>query len=514
MKLRFLTDFPFYAEECLKIRTKAGEVVPLELNRVQRIVHDRLEAQKAETGRVRALILKARQPGISTYVGGRFYWRVTHSTGTRAFILTHKDAATDNLFAMAKRFHDHCPDLVKPQTKRSNAKELTFGLLDSGYQVGTAKAQGVGRSDTIQLFHGSEAAFWANAEDHAAGALQAVPKEAGTEIILESTAKGMGGLFYNMCQAAIRGDNGYILIFVPWFDHDEYETEPPKGWHPPEEFGEYAELHGLSPAQTYWAWAKNAELAAASGDDPGKITWRFHQEYPATVAEAFQAGGADSFIPSALVTKARQFTAPLQDHAAHVLGVDIARGGGDKSRAIDRKSRCAGAIVNETWDTDDTMEIAGNIARLQERHGFDMIFIDMGSFGAAVYDRLVELGYRKVLCPVNFGGKPSDPRRYANKRAEIWGETKDWLADVGGAELPADDESLHIDLTAPTFQFNSNQQILLEPKDKIKARLGISPDAGDALACTFAQPVIRDDARKHRGRGMQKAESSYNPHGW
>lgn len=507
---RLMEDFPLYAEECLKIRTKAGRIEPLVLNRVQGIVHEHLEAQLSRTGRVRALVLKARQPGISTYVGARFYWRVTHSYGARAFILTHSDKATTNLFGMAKRFHDHCPNLEKPQTKRSNATELTFGLLDSGYQVGTAKAQGVGRSDTIQLFHGSEVAFWANAEDHAAGALQAVPSEDGTEIILESTANGMGGLFYSMCHAALKGENDYQLIFVPWFQHGEYEEKPPPDWSPSGDFIEYGEVHRLAPDQLYWAWKKNAELAAAAGEDSGKITWRFHQEYPATVSEAFQAGGVDSFIASALVTKARGFTAPLQDHAANLLGVDIARGGGDKTRLIDRKGRAAGLVVNETMDTDDTMEVAGRIARLQERHHFDMVFIDMGSFGAAVYDRLAELGYRKSLCQVNFGGKASDPRKYANKRAEIWGEMKDWLSDPGGAEI-VDDEGLHVDLTAPSFKYNSNQQILLESKEDIKKRLSLSPDAGDALACTFAQPVAGTD---HRRPKPKRANNVYSPHRW
>jgi len=77
---------------------------PLVLNAVQRHIHARLEAQRAACGMVRALILKARQPGVSTYVGARFYWKVTHGRGLRAFILTHRDQATANLFAMAKRF--------------------------------------------------------------------------------------------------------------------------------------------------------------------------------------------------------------------------------------------------------------------------------------------------------------------------------------------------------------------------------------------------------------------------
>ena len=98
---RLKGDFPHYAEKCLKIRPKKGEIIAFELNRVQREIHERLEVQLAGTGRVRALILKARQPGCSTYVEGRFYWKVTQRRGVRAFILTHKQDATDNLVVIA-----------------------------------------------------------------------------------------------------------------------------------------------------------------------------------------------------------------------------------------------------------------------------------------------------------------------------------------------------------------------------------------------------------------------------
>ena len=74
IRQRLKDDFPHYAERCLKIRPKAGGVVPFMLNDVQRAIHDKMEAQLAETGRVRALILKARQPGCSTYIEGRSYW--------------------------------------------------------------------------------------------------------------------------------------------------------------------------------------------------------------------------------------------------------------------------------------------------------------------------------------------------------------------------------------------------------------------------------------------------------
>ena len=98
---------------------------------------------------------------------------------------------------MTERFHKNCPEPVRPHTGKSNTKELAFDLLDSGYKVGTAGTEGVGRSDTVQFFHGSEVAYWKNADQHMSGILQAVPNEPGTEIILESTANGLGGLFYS-----------------------------------------------------------------------------------------------------------------------------------------------------------------------------------------------------------------------------------------------------------------------------------------------------------------------------
>ena len=145
VRQRLKDELEHYAARCLTIRTKAGAAVPLAFNRVQLHLHERLEEQRARTGRVRALVLKFRQPGISTYIGARFYHRATHEGGTRVFILTHEQSATDTLFAMVDRFHRHCPDLVRPSTGAANARELCFDALDSGYEVGTAGTKDVGR---------------------------------------------------------------------------------------------------------------------------------------------------------------------------------------------------------------------------------------------------------------------------------------------------------------------------------------------------------------------------------
>ena len=98
---------------------------------------------------------------------------------------------------MTERYHENCNPLIKPITGASNAKELSFPVLDSGYKVGTAGNKGAGRSSTIQYFHGSEVAFWPHAAEHAKGVLQAIPDAPDTEIILESTANGIGNYYHD-----------------------------------------------------------------------------------------------------------------------------------------------------------------------------------------------------------------------------------------------------------------------------------------------------------------------------
>lgn len=479
IRQRLKDDLHHYAEKCLRIRTKSGAVEPLILNRAQRYIHDRLEAQRDATGYVRALILKGRQQGCSTYVGGRFYWRTSHRRGVRTFILTHEDQATQNLFEMANRYHEHCPAMVKPSTGYSNAKELIFDRLDSGYKIGTAKTKGTARSSTLQYFHGSEVAFWANAAEHRSGAMQAVPDAPDTEVILESTANGYDPMFFPMWQDAEAGQSEYIAVFVPWYWQDEYRKAPAADFKLTADEQKYADAYGLDLEQMAWRRAKIAEL---------KDPLLFKQEYPATAAEAFQVTGHESFIPPALVLAARK-NCVRGARGAHIVGVDPARGGKDRTAMIHRKGRAAWGL--ETDGAADTMHVAGRCRALLEDPDdpVDMLFVDVGGIGAGVYDRLVEMGYGERVRAVNFGsGAVMQPDRAKNRRVDMWLEMKDWLGQEAGAEIPDSDE-LQADLTAPGYKYDSEQRYVLESKEEMAKRGVRSPDCADSLALTFAEPV-------------------------
>ena len=477
---RLKDDLEVYAANCLQIRTKTGAVEPFAFNRAQKYIHTRLEAQRASTGRVRALILKGRQQGCSTYVAGRKYHRVTHSKGVRAFILTHEDAATQNLFDMVNRYHEHCPPAVKPSTGAANAKELFFDKLDSGYKVGTAGTKGVGRSSTIQLFHGSEVAFWPHADTHAAGVLQAVPDVPGTEVILESTANGIGNFFHQKWRDAENGVGDFIAVFVPWFWQDEYRKDA-TNFLPDEEEREYQEQYGLTLEQMAWRRNKISEL---------KDPILFKQEYPATAAEAFQMSGHDSFIPAALVVNARKATR-FDGIGPLVIGYDPAWTGADSSAMAWRRGRQV--IKVERRSKLDTMQSAGWLKQVIDLEKPAKVFLDVGGVGAGVYDRLNEMGYGKVVSAINFGGAPFEPPLMEgggplNRRAEMWMKSRDWLADPAGVNIP-DDDGLQADACGPGYKYDSNTRLVLEKKEDMRRRGVPSPDGWDAVALTFAEPV-------------------------
>lgn len=241
----------------------------------------------------------------STYVEARFYWKASRLPGLQAYILTHEQAATDKIFGMARRYHDHCPQRYKPKTQAASAKEMVFSALDSSYQVGTAGSRGTGRSGTVQLFHGSELGYWPNAEEHFAGVIQSVPRAPGTEIILESTANGVGNMFHSLWQDAVNGVGDYKPIFVPWFWQKEYRSDS-AGMKFDQTERELAKIYGLDDEQLAWRRAKIAELKMKG--DVSRTT--FQQEYPSSWEESFLLSGRMAFDALKLQALAKECYKP------------------------------------------------------------------------------------------------------------------------------------------------------------------------------------------------------------
>lgn len=286
---RLFEDFEFWAKHSCKIRTKAGEIRPFELNAVQRRFLQNIHDQLQTTGRVRSVILKGRQQGLSTFVHAYIYWYVSQHGGQKGIVIAHKKDSTQTLYDMYKRTHDNMPEALKPSTRYSSRRELVFDKLDSGLVVATAGGDGIARGETLQWMHLSEVAFWQAtfANENFNGLIQALPNEPGTGCFVESTANGLSGKFYDLWKGAVEGTNGFVPFFSAWFESNEYREAPPATFERTLDEQELADKYGLDDAQLYWRRRKVAQ----NGLD------LFKQEYPCSPEEAFITSGRPVFNP-------------------------------------------------------------------------------------------------------------------------------------------------------------------------------------------------------------------------
>lgn len=465
-------SLPDYSSAVLKVVDKTGNLVDFKLNPLQQKLHDVIEQQKRDTGKVRVIVLKSRKLGMSTYVAARNIHNTVFSPHKRAAVITHVANSTEVLFKIYKRFFENLPEFLKPTKKKDNAKELVFDDLDSSIIVATAGAAQGGRGDTINFLHASEIGFWPNAAEISAGLMQAVPDLPGSEIIVESTPNGVGDLFHSLWVEAVNGENGYIPVFFGWKDDPDCSLPVPDDFQIKEDEKDYAALWDLTPGQVLWRRQKIKQI----GEE------KFRQEYPLDPAEAFRMATADSFIHPDAVLKARKSQLPTNEKQPLILGVDVARSGKDASCVVWRRGR--NIIKYQKYYGLKADELSYKIIEIIRADKPAKINVDgTGGYGTAVIDFLRDKGFDAE--EINFSSRPFNNDRYGNRRAEIYGELRDWLE--GNVSLPDDDE-IESDLTSFSYKFRGDK-LMLEDKGEVKKRIKRSPDIGDAIALCFAIPL-------------------------
>lgn len=306
-KARIDPNYERFCAEKLIIQDRYGSLAPLQLNRAQRELINNL------TGR--DLVLKARHVGVSTAVQARLFWLQLQG-GARTSTLCHEDELTSTLRLMVDRFYDQYPEKNRPARKYANAKLTTYDAINSEGSIATVggtAGKKKGRGGSLTHIHGSEVAFWPDAE----GVLSAAMQAGNPAIILESTPNGMTGWFYEQCMAALTGDSIWTLHFFPWWYEDEYRIALEPGetltYDPDEQ--KLVDDHGLEPEQIKWRRSKIKELPHT-----------FKQEYPEDPYSCFLASGISFFGDVEHV-----YTAPLEaeynpEHQ-YVAGLDFGQKG-------------------------------------------------------------------------------------------------------------------------------------------------------------------------------------------
>ena len=174
---------------------------------------------------------------------------------------------------------------------------------------------------------------------------------------------------------------------------------------------------------------------------------------------------------------------------------------GDDELVISMRRGLAFKILRVMPKNDNDVQVANILAQIEDEEKADAVFLD-GGYGTGIVSAGRTMGrYHWLL--VWFAEKPSNPG-YLNKRAEMWGLTKEWLKE-GGAIPP--DQVLYDDLIGPETVPRLDGKIQLESKEHMKERGVPSPNRADALALSFAYPVT---SKHQRRKPAARAEMEYD----
>lgn len=189
-----------------------------------------------------------------------------------------------------------------------------------------------------------------------------------------------------------------------------------------------------------------------------------------------------------------------------IMGVDVARHGTDSSQIVFRRGLDARTDESIALSGMDTMVVAGRVASEIHDRRPDAVFVDEGGVGGGVVDRLRQLGHRVI--GIQFGSRADslvDGVEAANKRAEMWLKMKHWLRR--GA-IP-DCQAVRDELTSVDYYIRDKGDVVLESKRDMRRRGLPSPDWADALALTFAMPVL--SKRMDRTPPTEFVDYEYDP---
>ena len=247
------------------------------------------------------------------------------------------------------------------------------------------------------------------------------------------------------------------------------------------------------PGLATQAWVD--KMVKKYGADLLFVSVRVRGEFPTSAAD--EIFGAD--LVRLAMEREAEADGPL------VAGLDVAAFGGDANYLAPGRGRRGLPLV--TIEPGDSPAVAGRALRAlrslrtdeERRKGtLPRVNIDANGVGFGVWSLLAGEGFtwndeeflpheECIAVAVNTGEAAEDSETYANLRAELHFTAKERLRD--GASLPAHDE-LSEDLRAPKYSLDRHNRILVEPKLKIRARLGRSPDAGDATLLRFYDPPV------------------------
>jgi hypothetical protein len=212
--------------------------------------------------------------------------------------------------------------------------------------------------------------------------------------------------------------------------------------------------------------------------------------YQVRVLGRFPRQGVDTLIWLEWVEAAAERPVDIEDATRYApeYGVDVARFGDDESGVYLRRG--PHVLEGGFWQGMDTEFTAGRVADMVRTNGKGTVKVDAVGIGAGVADKLRGLGFDVV--DVVAGAQASDPEKYPNLRAEMWWGLRNRFRD--GDIRGVTDDITQGQLTTVKYRYDERTRVVIESKDKAKARGVASPDRAEALMLAFYSPPAIDNS--------------------
>ena len=423
------------AEGLLRVRDRCGRTRALRANAAQR-------AFEARRGREN-VVLKARQMGMTTWVAGRFFLRTITRPGTTTLLVAHTREAGEGIFAIVRRFWEGLPAELRDgplRLRQLNAGQMIFAETGSEFRVASAADGNAGRGLSVQNLHCSEVSRWPGD----AGAILAGLRAAlapGGELVLESTAQGAYGAFYEEWRggAEFRGgaeliaepihrdeaardgapgllagpgyaDRGLVRHFFPWWMEPAYVGPPVELEEMRAEERALVQAYGLTGVQIGFRRGLERRYGAMRG-----------QEFAEDAETCFRATGACCFETTALEERMGGLPQPLERRRGgalliwlppvpgnrYVVAVDTAGGGEDgdfaAAQVVDVTTGLQCAELQERLRPEELARVVTALGREYgggwrgEAPGEALLAVERNNHGSAVLAFLrTEQNYRQL----------------------------------------------------------------------------------------------------------------------
>jgi len=292
--------------------------------------------------------------------------------------------------------------------------------------------------------------------------------------------------------------------------------------------GKFPPYYGIMATNPADCWLKDDFVLNGGGIDylfipslpkdnpylPADYTEQLRKTYPSDWVNRYLEGswdelsGGDKVIPSDWIRMAIGREIPIEDKI--IVASDIARFGDDE--IVIYVGNGGKIIAQDITQKKSTMETAGNILALKNKHRAKIAVIDDIGVGGGVTDRLREMGCRVIA--LNCGAQANLSDIYSNLKTEMWWHARE-MFKAGIVSIP-NDPILIRQLGAVRYMYRSNGKIMIEPKDDLKRRIGQSPDRADALimmlwGTKFIRGEANDFKRTNRAKFFKDNKNSY---GW